>query len=125
MLDENQKIEKRLANMKNFYLKIEDILDSLPDVIPENTKDLLKNKILGDNNLKNLMDGIDSHRPPRIFLIGRTGVGKSSLINALCGAYVAKVSDTRSCTIGAEIYQCKENNRVLMEILDTRGIAES
>lgn len=125
MLDENQKIEKRLAHMKNFYLKIEDILDSLPDVIPENTKDLLKNKILGDNSLKNLMDGIDSHRPPRIFLIGRTGVGKSSLINALCGAYVAKVSDTRSCTIGAEIYQCKENNRVLMEILDTRGIAES
>lgn len=125
MLDENQKIEKRLAHMKNFYLKIEDILDSLPDVIPENTKYLLKNKILGDNSLKNLMDGIDSHRPPRIFLIGRTGVGKSSLINALCGAYVAKVSDTRSCTIGAEIYQCKENNRVLMEILDTRGIAES
>lgn len=125
MLDENQKIEKRLAHMKNFYLKIEDILDSLPDVIPENTKDLLKNKILGDNSLKNLMDGIDSHRPPRIFLIGRTGVGKSSLINALCGAYVAKVSDIRSCTIGAEIYQCKENNRVLMEILDTRGIAES
>lgn len=125
MLDESQKIEKRLAHMKNFYLKIEDILDSLPDVIPENTKDLLKNKILGDNSLKNLMDGIDSHRPPRIFLIGRTGVGKSSLINALCGAYVAKVSDTRSCTIGAEIYQCKENNRVLMEILDTRGIAES
>ena len=45
MLDENQKIEKRLAHMKNFYLKIEDILDSLPDVIPENTKDLLKNAL--------------------------------------------------------------------------------
>lgn len=125
MLDENQKIEKRLANMKNFYLKTEDILDNLPDVIPDNTKDLLKNTILGDNNLKKLMDGIDSHRPPRIFLIGRTGVGKSSLINALCGSYVAKVSDTRSCTIGAEIYKCREDDRVLMEILDTRGIAES
>lgn len=125
MLDENQKIEKRLANMKNFYLKTEDILDSLPDVIPDNTKDLLKNTILGDNNLKKLMDGIDSHRPPRIFLIGRTGVGKSSLINALCGSYVAKVSDTRSCTIGTEIYKCREDDRVLMEILDTRGIAES
>ena len=55
MLDENQKIEKRLAHMKNFYLKIEDILDSLPDVIPENTKDLLKNaqfkKIVALSNL--------------------------------------------------------------------------
>lgn len=125
MKDDNQKIEKRLANMKNFYLKLEDILDSLPDAIPDKTKDMLKNTILGDKDLKNLMDGIDSHRPPRIFLIGRTGVGKSSLINALCGSYVAKVSDTRSCTEGAEIYQCKDGDRVLMEILDTRGIAES
>lgn len=125
MIDENQKIENRLANMKNFYLKIENLLDNLPDSIPDKTKDMLKNTILGDKDLKKLMEGIDSHRPPRIFLIGRTGVGKSSLINALCGAYVAKVSDTRSCTAGAEVYQCKDDDRVLMEILDTRGIAES
>ena len=44
------------------------------------------------------MKEIDIHRPSRIFMIGRTGVGKSSLINALCGVYVAPVSDTRSCT---------------------------
>ena len=72
-----------------------------------------------------MMEGIDSHRPPRIFLVGRTGVGKSSLINALCGSYVAKVSDTKICTEGAEMYQCKDEGRVLMDILDTRGIAES
>lgn len=71
------------------------------------------------------MEGIDNHRPPRIFLIGRTGVGKSSLINALCGAYVAGVSDTKSCTEDVQIYECKDNDRVLMQILDTRGIAES
>ena len=71
------------------------------------------------------MDGIDTHRPPRIFLIGRTGVGKSSLVNALCGSYVARVSDTTSCTSNATLYQCKDNDRTLMEILDTRGFAES
>ena len=86
---------------------------------------MLKNAILGDKELKDLMEGIDSHRLPRIFLIGRTGVGKSSLINALCGAYVAKVSDTRSCTESAYVYQCMGGDRVLMEIIDTRGIAES
>ena len=111
--------------MKNFYLRVGDILDSLPDAIPDKTKDMLKNTILGDNELKSLMEGIDSHRPPRIFIIGRTGVGKSSLINALCGAYVAKVNDTRSCTEGAEIYQCMDGDRTLMEILDTRGNDES
>ena len=118
-------IEKRLENMKNFYIKTGELLDNLPDAIPYNTRDFLKNTILGDKELKQLMDGIDSHRPPRIFLIGRTGVGKSSLINAMCGAYVAKVSDTKSCTEGTEVYQCKDEDRVLMEILDTRGIAES
>lgn len=100
-------------------------MDNLPDAIPEKARQKIRDTILGDEELKNLMDGVDSHRPPRIFLIGRTGVGKSSLINALCGAYVAPVSDTRSCTETAQTYQCKDGERTLMEILDTRGIAES
>ncbi len=125
MKDDAAKIERRLQNMKKFYFKVGKLLDSLPDAIPEKIRTMLKDAILGDKELKTLMEGIDSHRPPRIFLIGRTGVGKSSLINALCGSYLAKVSNVKSCTPNAEIYQCKDNDRVLMEILDTRGIAES
>ena len=125
MKDDGSVVEKRLQNMKKFYLKASELIDGLPESIPEKTRTMLKDTILGDKDLKKLMDGIDSHRPPRIFLIGRTGVGKSSLINALCGSYVAKVSDTRSCTEHADVYQCKDGDRVLMEILDTRGIAES
>lgn len=125
MKDDSMKIEQRLQNMKNFYTKVGDLLDNLPDAIPEQARQKIRDTILGDEELKNLMDGVDSHRPPRIFLIGRTGVGKSSLINALCGAYVAPVSDTRSCTETAQTYQCKDGERTLMEILDTRGIAES
>ena len=125
MKDNNMKIEQRLKNMKNFYNKAGEMIDNLPDAIPENIRIMLKNTILGDKDLNKLMEGIDTHRPPRIFLIGRTGVGKSSLINALCGTYIAHVSDTKSCTENAEIYECKENDRVMMEILDTRGIAES
>ena len=125
MKDDSMKIEQRLQNMKNFYTKVGDLLDNLPDAIPEKARQKIRDTILGDEELNNLMDGVDSHRPPRIFLIGRTGVGKSSLINALCGAYVAPVSDTRSCTETAQTYQCKDGERTLMEILDTRGIAES
>ncbi|MCR4673350.1 MAG: 50S ribosome-binding GTPase [Lachnospiraceae bacterium] len=125
MKDNNMKIEQRIQNMKNFYVKAGDLIDKLPDAVPQKARTTLKDVILGDKDLKKLMDGIDSHRPPRIFLIGRTGVGKSSLINALCGCYVASVSDTHSCTESATIYKCKDGNRVLMEICDTRGIAES
>lgn len=125
MKDDKMKIEQRLQNMKKFYIKAGEMIDKLPDAIPEKARTLLKDTILGDKDLNKLMEGINSHRPPRIFLIGRTGVGKSSLINALCGAYVATVSDIKSCTESAQIYKCKDNDRVLMEILDTRGIAES
>lgn len=93
MKDDKMKIEQRLKNMKNFYVQVGKMIDSIPDSIPEKTRNMLKDTILGDKELKKLMDGIDYHRPPRIFLIGRTGVGKSSLINALCGSYVAKISD--------------------------------
>lgn len=125
MKDDSNVIESRLQNMKKFYLKANELIDKLPDSIPGKVKSLIKDTILGDKDLKKLMDGIDSHRPPRFLLIGRTGVGKSSLINAICSSYVAKVSDTRSCTAEADIYQCMDHDRVLLEILDTRGIAES
>ena len=116
-------IEQRLQKMKSIFLKLDGTIDSLP--IPKEHKEKVKDTLLGDNDLKQLIEGIDKQRPPRLFIIGRTGVGKSSIINALCSGYVAGVDDTRSCTDTAELYEIKDGDRVLMEICDTRGIAES
>lgn len=125
MTENTDRVEKRLQRIKQIYERIDEICNSLPDSIPKDKKKWIKDTILGDADLKELMDGIDNNRPPRFFLIGRTGVGKSSLINALCGSYVASVGDTRSCTNTVNTHHCKCEGRVLMEVLDTRGIAES
>ena len=91
MADDGSVIEKRLQNMKNFYLKASELIDNLPESIPVKTRTMLKDTILGDKDLKKLMDGIDSHRPPRIFLIGRTGVGS---------AVSATIASTGTAAIG-------------------------
>ena len=73
MSNDSFKIQKRMENMKKFYIKLNEIIDSLPDVVPEKVKILLKDKIMGDKDLKKLMDSLDEHRPPKIFLIHNGG----------------------------------------------------
>lgn len=125
MMDHNADIEKNIHEMKNFFNKLDSIIDSLPYAVSEPVKKLIREKILGDKPLKEFMEDMEDHRPPRFLLVGRTGAGKSSLINALCGSYTAKVSNVKSCTSTTVSYKCCDNGRELMEILDTRGIAES
>ncbi len=125
-MSENQNtMEKRLVKMKEFYSQLDKILDDLPDVLPKEIKTLISDKILGDKELKELMGGIENHRPPRFLLIGRTGVGKSSLINALSSKYIAAVNDVESCTTETKIYPCYDGDRKIMDIMDSRGISES
>lgn len=122
-------IDERIQRVKEIYDKLGDIIDSFGEFLPNKDVSnkalgLIKDKVFGNEELKKFLDDLDSHRPPRFFLVGRTGVGKSSLINALCGNYLAPVSHIAACTPDAEPYPIKDGNRVLMEIYDSRGIAE-
>lgn len=53
MKDDKMKIEERLHNMKKFYVKAGELIDNLPDSVPDKTKVMLKDSILGDKDLKN------------------------------------------------------------------------
>lgn len=61
-------IKKRLEGMKKVYSNIENIVDNIPEAILKDIRKTIKDKILGDKDLKQLMEGIDAYRPPRIFL---------------------------------------------------------
>ena len=41
------------------------MIDKIPDAIPEKARAMIKETILGDKDLKKLMNGIDSQVPPK------------------------------------------------------------
>lgn len=60
-----------------------------------NVKNKIKTLVFGDEKLNELLSTADGARIPRVLFMGRTGVGKSTLINAICGAYLACVSNAK------------------------------
>jgi predicted GTPase/uncharacterized protein (DUF697 family) len=112
--DETNKAINRNEALVTEILKI---VDSLPSIVP--FKDKIEEYL---NPLRSAMQGL---RPPRIMVIGRSRAGKSSLINAICGLKVAKVSDTKPETGEAEWKDYHHDGVDLLHILDTRGLQEA
>ncbi len=73
--------------------------------------------------VQEIFDLLNQQRPARLVLVGRRGAGKSSLVNAIFQAPVAKVGAVTSQTGRAEWRHYEEDGRAL-DILDTRGFAE-
>lgn len=125
-MNNNYVIENRLKNLKGAYDRLESFIDNTGEAMPKTVKDTIKDTILGDEELKEFMNGIEKRRTPRVMLLGRTGIGKSSLVNAICEGYVAKVNDYRSCTTEINTHIYKDNDgRPLVEVLDSRGFSEN
>jgi len=64
------------------------------------------------------------HYEPVIGIMGKTGVGKSSLCNALFQGEVTPVSDVRACTRDVLRFRLRNGNHSLM-IVDLPGVGES
>ncbi len=70
------------------------------------------------SQLKELFNGVflKGHREPRIAMVGRSNVGKSSLINALLGARLAQVSNQPGKTRLIHFYLWGETGKILVDL---------
>ena len=116
--------EERLDRLVSLYEKLDEWLDMIPG-LPTEVRGKIKEGLIKNKDMEALVDAIKNRRPPRFVLVGRTGVGKSSLINAMCGRYLAEVSDVKVGTNFAKGYAYKSLGKTLFEVIDTRGFAES
>ena len=83
--------------------------ENLNDRIKENVKELIT-ILIQQNEIKHL----------NLQIIGKTGVGKSTLVNAIFGEKVAEVKKGEPCTMETKCYESKKYN--FIRIYDTRGI---
>lgn len=123
---EKYEVSKNFDVIFNMYENLGKIFDSMPESIPLPVKTMLRHAVLDDVELRNLMAGIKNRRPPRFMMVGNSGCGKSSLINAILGWYAKHVSPVQVGTLKAQysVITDADNNKHF-EILDTRGLCES
>lgn len=117
-------LELRLNRVVNVLDNIDKFLDNLDFAIPEEARKILR-KFIQSDEMQEVVKGIKEKRPPRLAFIGRSGVGKSSLINAIMGTYLAETSAVDVGTKAATIFEYSRDGEKVFEIIDTRGIKEN
>ena len=69
------------------------------------------------SQIKGLFKGrfLQGHGEPRIAMVGRSNVGKSSLINKVLGAVLARTSSQPGKTRAIHFYQWKDVGKIIAE----------
>lgn len=99
--------------------------DQVTGHLPERTRNWLRENVLGAA-IGELVELVVEARPPVLYLLGRSGHGKSSLLNALARRHVAEVGHVRPRTPGADAHFITfEDVFAEWQVVDARGIFET
>lgn len=103
---------------------INDLFDHIPG--DKKIKEFIQSAVMGEafDEIKSL---IEDSRPPVLLLVGRSGHGKSSLINALSNKRILDTTDPVEPNTGVaeRHYITFEERYSAWEVIDTRGIFEA
>lgn len=104
--------------------EIDSLFDTLTETLSEKVKKSFKEKVMGPA-YQEISELIGESRPPVLFLLGRSGHGKSSLINALANKYAAEVGHIKPVNRETVRHVISfEEKFSSWEVLDSRGIFE-
>ncbi|WP_077618323.1 GTPase family protein [Bacillus sinesaloumensis] len=118
MTFDREKVKKLLEN-------IDELFDAITFDMKKEHKDILKKLVLGPA-IAEVEKLVYESRPPVILFMGRSGHGKSSLINVLANKNVAEVNDFRPQTPQSEPYVITfGEEKATWKVVDTRGIFET
>jgi uncharacterized protein (DUF697 family)/GTPase Era involved in 16S rRNA processing len=110
---------------KKLVEDIEGLFEELTKALPDDAKELIRKLVIGPA-LDELRTLVDESRPPVFLLLGRSGHGKSSLINALAGKHVAEVSDVKPGSPHSIAYEIIYQERyAAWTVVDTRGFFDT
>lgn len=108
---------------KNFRRYVEEITQNVP--IQDENKEFILDEIMS-RAFGDVEELIDESREPRLYVFGRSGAGKSSLINALANREVAEVGTVEPTTEDSELYHISFPGRYASwDVVDSRGLFES
>jgi uncharacterized protein (DUF697 family)/predicted GTPase len=111
--------------LKSLLKDIEDVFDSVLALLPKTAKDWVREKVMGAA-LEELRKLVNDSRPPVLMLIGRSGHGKSSILNALAGKKVVEVGTVKPTTPEASAHLVSFPEKFASWlVIDTRGIFET
>lgn len=110
---------------KNLLGQIDKLFHEVAGRLPGVAVQWLRDQVMG-KALAEVRQLVEQSRPPVLYLLGRSGHGKSSLINALANKPVAEVGHVRPTTATSTAHTIDFPEQfAAWEVIDSRGIFES